>query len=148
MKTRSIVLNLAAFCTLVVFSLSCTDHEGPAPGTVRREIVAKGLNTPLGLTFDPGGRLFVSEAGSGQFNSQISIIENNQARPVITGLLSAKDGPAFLGITHLLFANDSLYFLHGINGMLYSVKASELNPAQPLGEQKLTSQFLRLLWIA
>ncbi len=143
MKPRSIVSNLAAFCTLVLFTMSCTDHEGPAPATVRREIIAKDLNTPLGLTFDPAGRLFVSEAGSGQSNSQISMVENNQVRPVITGLLSVTDGPAFLGITHLLFANDSLYFLHGVNGMLYSVKTSELNPAQPRSVQQLTSQFLR-----
>ena len=144
MKTLSLFSKVLLFVSLGLFILSCTDHEGPAAGTVQREILVSGLNGPTGLTFDPQGRLFVSEVGTGQNQSQISLVENNQAKPVIQGLPSMPDGPAFfIGITHLLFANDSLYFLHGALGTLFSVKTSQLNPNQPLSQANLTSQALR-----
>lgn len=144
MKPRSILLGLTALVALTVFTLSCTDHTGPDPASVQRQIIASGLKGPIGIAFDAQERLFVAEVGTGQSNSQISLIENNQVKPVVQGLPSMPDGPAFfIGITHLLFANDSLYFLHGALGNLYSVKASQLNPNQPLQLSDLKSQALR-----
>jgi glucose/arabinose dehydrogenase len=56
-------------------------------------VVAGGLANPRGLTFGPGGRLFVAQAGLGGNTGKISEIQrptsvNPSVRDVITGLLS------------------------------------------------------------
>ena len=39
-------------------------------------VVVGGLNSPRGLTFGPGGRLYVAQAGSGGNNGKITALEN------------------------------------------------------------------------
>src|SRR5262245_25181708 len=56
-------------------------------------VVAGGLNSPRGLTFGPGGELYVAQAGSGGTTGKISKISNPGAptpvfRDVVTGLIS------------------------------------------------------------
>src|ERR1700722_15717205 len=56
-------------------------------------VVLGGLNSPRCLTFGPGGRLYVAQAGSGGNNGKISEISNPWAsvpaiRDVVTGLIS------------------------------------------------------------
>jgi hypothetical protein len=65
----------------------------PIPALCQFTVVAGGLNSPRGLTFGPGGRLYVAQAGSGENNGKITEISNPWAsapaiRDVITGLIS------------------------------------------------------------
>ena len=73
---------------MVLAALSVTVKADP-PYTV----VAGGLASPRGLTFGPGGRLYVAQAGTGDHTGKISEIQkptsaNPGIRDVVTGLLS------------------------------------------------------------
>lgn len=66
----------------------------PCAALCQYTVVVGGLNSPRGLTFGPGGRLYVAQAGSGGANGKISEISNPLAstpvvRDVAIGLISA-----------------------------------------------------------
>jgi len=81
--SRAMVLGL-----MVVTALAVTVKADP-PFT----IVTAGLASPRGLTFGPGGRLYVAQAGSGGHTGKITEITDAwtsapAVRDVVTGLLS------------------------------------------------------------
>lgn len=128
---------------LLVGLFSCTDHEVPNPGEVIRQTVIENLKSPIGLAFNAQDQIFVTEAGTGNQDARVSMIMNGQAMPVVTGMQSVAAEGTIEGIGHLYFHGDSLYILHGIEGMIYSVKTSSLNPNQPLAASSITRQFVR-----
>lgn len=96
--SRALVLGL-----MVVATLAVTVKADP-PFT----IVASGLSSPRGLTFGPGGRLYVAQAGSGGDTGKITEIRNAwttapEARDVVTGLLSipGENPGEFVGVDGL-----------------------------------------------
>jgi len=103
-------------------------------------VVVGGLNSPRGLTFGPGGRLYVAQAGSGGVTGKISQIPDPWAatpviRDMVTGLISAvhTEGEA-VGI-------DGLSALG--NGEIYAVMAlsnEALGFQSPLGHLLQVSQ--------
>jgi len=86
------------------------------------EVVADGLHSPRGLTFGPGERLYVAEAGSGG-TTQVpighdgairEIVGPASAQPtlrtVISGLPSLGDGPEIVGVDGISAqGNGSIY---------------------------------------
>ena len=66
---------------------------GPAAAVGQFTVVVSGLNSPRGLTFGPGGQLYVAQAGSGSTTGKISKISDPWAATpviddVVTGLIS------------------------------------------------------------
>ena len=81
------VLNFVPAALLALIVLN------PTSSLCQFTVVAGGLNSPRGLTFGPGGRLYVAQAGSGASNGKITEISNPLAstpvvRDVVTGLIS------------------------------------------------------------
>ena len=82
--------------------------------------MAGGLNSPRGLTFGPGGRLYVAQAGSGGNNGKITEISNPWAstpvvRDVVTGLISTvhTEGEA-VGVDGIsALGNGNIFANHG-----------------------------------
>jgi hypothetical protein len=75
----------AALLTLVIL--------GPGAALGQFTVVADGLSSPRGLTFGPGGELYVAQAGSGGNTGKISKISHPGSatpvlRDVVTGLIS------------------------------------------------------------
>src|SRR6516162_10422604 len=104
MNTRKTMRPLVpALLGLSLAVLGVTVQAGP-PFTV----VADGLANPRGITFAPGGRLYVAQAGTGDHTGKISEIRDPTStsptlRDVVTGLLSiAGENPGeFVGVDGL-----------------------------------------------
>lgn len=89
------------------------------------------LKSPIGLTDDPTGNVWVTEAGNGAGNgSQVTLITPlGKKYPVITGFvskMSPENSPE--GLNHLLYHEGKLYILHGVDDMLYIADVSKFVP--------------------
>lgn len=123
------------------------DHPIPNPMTlsaVQGPPFATGLKAPIGLTEDPAGNIWVTEAGSGTVNNgQVTVITPSGAKyPVITGFVSAvspENSPE--GLNHLLYKDGKLYILHGTEDKLYIADVSGFVPGvtAPFAASLLTS---------
>ena len=88
-------------CVAALAALAITAKADPA-----FTVVAGGLSSPRGLTFAPGGRLYVAQAGSGGATGKITEIRNAwtsepRVRDVITGLPSEGADGEFVGVDGL-----------------------------------------------
>jgi DNA-binding beta-propeller fold protein YncE len=82
-------------------------------------VVLGGLQSPRGLTFGPGGRLYVAQAGNGGTSGKITEIrrpwsKHFKTRDVVTGLISVGDEGEFVGVDGIS--------AHG-NGGIYAIMA-------------------------
>jgi glucose/arabinose dehydrogenase len=86
--------HVVVVAVMVLAALAVTVKADP-PFTV----VVGGLQNPRGLTFGPGGRLYVAQAGAGKISE---IRKPSSATPVlrdiVTGLPAEPDGPNFVGV--------------------------------------------------
>lgn len=127
---RSLFVTCASFCCV----FSCTqDHQISSPQILEPvgAPFATNLKFPIGITDDPTGNIWVTEAGSGTGNDgQVSVITpSGQKFPVITGFLSKlspENSPE--GLNHLLYRDGMLYILHGVDDMLYLADVSKFVP--------------------
>jgi len=84
-------------------------------------VLAGGLANPRGLTFAPGGRLYVAQAGHGGYTGKISEIQdpasqNPSVRDVVTGLLSipGENPGEFVGVDGIAaFGNGNMAAIIG-----------------------------------
>src|SRR6266851_3466367 len=86
MKLASRFLSVGLFALLMI---------APATAAVPYTVVVSGLQNPRGLTFGPGGRLYVAQAGSGGATATGKITEirdpglaNPAVHDVVSGLIS------------------------------------------------------------
>nr|ARK13098.1 hypothetical protein A6C57_23665 [Fibrella sp. ES10-3-2-2] len=127
---------LVLVCLFLLGVAGCTvfDHRFPAPTAlvpVPGPPIATGLKAPIGITEDPKGNIWVTEAGSGTVNNgQVSVITPSGAvYPVIKNFpsaLSPENSPE--GLNHLLFDNGKLYILHATEDKLYIADVSGFVP--------------------
>ena len=94
-------LRTTVACVAALAVLAITAKADPA-----YTVVAGGLSSPRGLTFAPGGRLYVAQAGSGGATGKITEIRNAwtsepRVRDVITGLPSEGADGEFVGVDGL-----------------------------------------------
>ena len=136
------------FAILLSFTFTSCDHffdyldemEPPKPEVKE---LATDLTTPLGLDLDYRNRLWVTEAGSGNNDGQVSLImPSGELYPVITGFLSGIDpegNPS--GLNHLIYERGMLYILHGAEGRLYMADVSDFKPGdEPMQASELEYQ--------
>src|SRR5437867_11771417 len=83
---------------VVALAVSAVSASAADPYT----IVLGGLRSPRGLSFGPGGLLYVAQAGSGGTSGKVTEIRypwgpSPQTRDVVTGLISIGDEGEFVG---------------------------------------------------
>ena len=94
---------------------------GPAMGVDPFTVVADGLQSPRGLTFGPGGRLYVAQTGSGATSGKITEISrpwsaNPVIRDVVSGLISVGDEGEFVGVSGLsAIGNGNIYAIMALS---------------------------------
>ena len=82
-------------------------------------VVLDGLQSPRGLAFGPGGRLYVAQAGSGGNTGAITEIRNPlatnpSAKDVVSGLLSFGGGGEFESVDGIsVLGNGGIYTIFG-----------------------------------
>lgn len=113
----------------VLFALLAT---GPAMATQPFTVVAAHLQSPRGLAFGPGGRLYVAQTGSGGWSGKITEIYRpwsayRTTRDVVTGLISVGDEGEFVGVSGLSVMG---------NGNIYAIMALS-NAGTPFSHSKL-----------
>ncbi len=143
MTTFGRKLRILTFIALIGLSggllTSCQDHLSPSPVPSVLPLAAN-LLTPLGMDVDPTGRVFVAESGTGKNDGRISIIQNGQILPVITGFESRIFQGEVSGLGHLLFADGVLYITHD-NGKLYKANLSNYKTGTaPLSASAVASE--------
>ena len=111
---RRIVTSIA----VVLFTtLSIVPAFAGGPFTV----VLDGLQSPRGLTFGPGGVLYVAQAGSGGNTAAVTKIENPwaanpSAKNVASGLLSFGDEAEFESVDGIsVLGNGTIYGIFGVS---------------------------------
>jgi hypothetical protein len=99
----------------------------PAIASEPFAVVLDGLQSPRGLAFGPGGRLYVAQAGNGGNTGKISVIRypwlaHPQTSDLVTGLPSYGDDPAngFDGVGGVSAIGD---------GTLYAIMEAPIPPA-------------------
>lgn len=94
---------------------------GPAMATDPFTVVADGLQSPRGLTFGPGGRLYVAQTGAGATSGKITEITRPWSatptlRDVVTGLISVGDEGEFVGVSGLsAIGNGNIYAIMALS---------------------------------
>lgn len=131
---------------LLAFVLSSCEHlsdylddRDPSKPDVKE--FATGLSTPIGLEMDKYHRLWVTEAGTGMNDGEVSVItQNGKVYTAIEGfpsVIGPEGDPA--GLNHLLYEDGSLWILHGISGRLYKANVANFVPGDiPIQASDLT----------
>ncbi|MCF2443333.1 ScyD/ScyE family protein [Dyadobacter sp. CY345] len=114
---------------LVLSVPSCIDHMEPIPEakSFSSSTIVSGLKAPVGIAVDDKGNLWVTEAGTGNNNDDASlsmITPSGTKTTYVAGLKSVTNQGSIEGISHLLYREGKLYFLHGLNGTLYTADVS------------------------
>ena len=114
-----------SLCLLAVFLVtSCQDHQVVSPSAFTTTPFATGLLSPIGVDTDPSGRIWVTEAGTGNNDGRVSLITpDGVVHPVITGFDSEIFQGEPNGLNHLLFADGWLYIL-GSHSKFYQVNVA------------------------
>lgn len=142
MLSKTILLLFPAMLISIVSCNLRTDHTvNPVPQVTT---FASGLTAPLGIEADSQGRLWVTEAGSGQTSDgQLSMIDaQGNVFPVVTGFASSvsPEGGVF-GLNHLTLQDGILWMVHGVEGRLYKFDISAYHPGDaPLKAADLESE--------
>jgi hypothetical protein len=126
---KKFIYSLSTLLTFLFFVLACTDHDSfvPEPEFFSSEPFVSGLQSPVGLALDDKGNIWVTEAGTGNNNDDASIVmitPSGTKTTFVAGLRSITNQGSTEGIGHLLYRDGKLYFLHGVNGRLYTADVS------------------------
>jgi hypothetical protein len=120
------------------------------PGQLKKSLAwqgstyATGLVSPIGMAIDPQGKLWVSEAGTGNNDGRVSVVTaDGTVHPAIVGfpgIINPQENlPA--GNNHLAIRGQMLYILNGVAGNLYMADISGWKPGDaPMQAANLTSQ--------
>ena len=124
----------------------------PHPALAQYTVIASGLDSPRGLTFGPGGQLYVAQAGSGGSSGKISQIANPSAanpaiRDIVTGLISAVhtegeatgvDGISALGNGNIFaimaLSNEALGFPSPLGRLLQVSQGGQIRDVANVGD--------------
>ncbi len=120
---------------------SCQDHQLVNAVQPVATVLTSGLVGPIGVETDPGGRVFVSEQGTGNNDGRVSeITPDGKINPIITGLYSFKRPDNELDATdHLLAADGMLYILNAKG--LYTISLASIKAGNaPIAAGSLTPE--------
>ncbi|TGE09477.1 ScyD/ScyE family protein [Hymenobacter fodinae] len=84
-------------------------------------VVVDGLASPIGMSVDKKGVIWVSQSGTGQNDGSVVVVmQNGDVQTAFTGFGSARLPNGELGgLGHVLYNDGKLYILDGLNGRLY-----------------------------
>src|SRR5216684_9184672 len=96
---------------------STSQAATPASPVALFTVVADGLQSPRGLTFGPGGRLYVAQAGEGGATPTGKITEilypwlvNPETQDIVTGLISVGKEGDIVGVAGLSAVGDGTIY--------------------------------------
>lgn len=133
-QTTSIKNSLFCIACLYIAILSagCKKNNDLPQPVFSISTLATTLKAPIGIEADAGGKLWVTESGTGHNDGKVSVITpDGKVYPVIINLESVlnamgeTEGPA-----HLLFADGLLYIL-GAKGKMYKADVSAYKTGDP-----------------
>lgn len=142
---KKFIYSLSTLLTFL-FVLACTDQESdiPEPESFSSEPFVTGLKSPVGLAMDDKGNIWVTEAGTGNNNDDASIAmitPSGTKTTFVAGLRSITNQGSTEGIGHLLYRDGKLYFLHGLDGRLYTADVSSFKTGDtPVNIDDIPSQ--------
>jgi hypothetical protein len=133
---KKLILSLSILALIVTFKSCVTDHPLPVsdPTKFTSEPFVNELQAPIGLEVDDKGNIWVSEAGTGNDNDDgsISMITPSGEKTLFVGGLTSKTNMGSIeGMSKLLYRSGKLYFLHGIDGLLYVADVSSFKAGDP-----------------
>jgi hypothetical protein len=139
-------LAFALMATMVVMD-ACTDHAEPIPEPTQFSVspFVNGLRAPIGMVIDDQGRFWVTEGGTGNHDGSLVMITPQGVKTtVVTNFSSIINQGNVEGISHLYYDNGTLYLLHGVDGLLYTINtASLLAGSLPLHKDHLPSENIK-----
>ncbi|TGD77818.1 ScyD/ScyE family protein [Hymenobacter wooponensis] len=103
-------------------------------------VVVDGLASPIGMSVDKKGLIWVSQSGTGQNDGSVVVVAHNgDVQTVFTGFGSARLPNGELGgLGHVLYNDGVLYILDGLNGRLYIADVSKYKAKDaPVSASKL-----------
>ncbi|MCF0068889.1 ScyD/ScyE family protein [Dyadobacter sp. CY261] len=142
-------LSLLAFTLMVAMVVmdACTDHAEPIPEPTQFSIspFASGLRAPIGLVADDQGRFWVTEGGTGADDGALVMISPQGVKTtVVTNFKSVVNQGNVEGISHLYYDNGTLYLLHGVEGLLYTINVADLLAGSlPLHKDHLATENIK-----
>lgn len=144
-------VNFLLYLLIGLLFTGCYDHAliaPPTPNTFKVTTMSTGLLNPLGVDTDPSGRIWVTEAGMGKNDGQVSMITpDGVVHPVITGFDSEMLSNGELnGLNHLLFADGWLYIL-GAHSKLYIANVAGYKVGDPTMQAKDLILEDKMQWI-
>jgi len=90
------------------------NNDPPNEVEYQMETIVTGLIAPQGIEIDGQGRLWIAEQGTGQNDSQISVVDvNGQVHPFLINNPSAVEEESAGGAYHLLIEGDTLWAVVG-----------------------------------
>jgi hypothetical protein len=94
---------------------------------------ASGLAAPIGLARAANGYLWVTEAGTGNNDGRVSVIDHAGNRhTAFTGFATiVRPGEGPVGLNHLAIRGQMLYIINGSIGNLYMADISDWKPGDP-----------------
>ena len=108
-----------------------------------RTTYAGGLASPIGMARAANGNIWVSEAGTGNNDGRVSVIDYAGNRhTAITGFeTQVRPGEGPVGLNHMALRGQMLYIINGINGRLYMADVSNWKPGDaPMAAASLPFQ--------
>ena len=106
-------------------------------------VVLGNLDSPRGLTFGPGGRLYVAQAGTGDHTGRITEIRDPggdaTVRDVVTGLISVSDEGEAIGVSGLsALGNGTLFAMMSLSNAAtgFDSELGHLLQVNPSGHTK------------
>ena len=116
------------------------------------EVVADGLVTPLGVTIDDEGRVWVAESGSGDNDGRVSILIDGTLTPVVTGFPSTgSPGGEVDGVSNILPLGDDVWMVGGGGAVptfdLLRFSASQFTPGATLTPADAQEQYNLSAWV-
>jgi hypothetical protein len=124
-----------------LFFAGCSKIKEPPPPVLKITTLASGLASPVGLTTDKKGLVWVAEGGTGKHDGKVSAITpDGKKYDVIVNMASEPFEGDISGPTHLLFADGILYILGAVD-RLYKADVSAYKPGDaPIDASKLASE--------
>ncbi|MGV3599980.1 ScyD/ScyE family protein [Dyadobacter fermentans] len=147
MKKRFLSLLAFAVMATTAIMVACTDHGEPIPEPTQFTVsdFTSGLRAPIGMVIDDQGNFWVTEGGTGHDDGALVMITpQGDKKTVVTHFKSVLQMGNVEGISHLYYDNGTLYLLHGIEGLLYTINPSALLAGSlPLHKDHLPSEDIK-----
>ncbi len=116
---------------ILLYGAGCAKKKDAVPPILTITTFATGFASPNGIATDQSGNVWVADQGTGKNDGKIWVIKpGGEKSAAIVNLESFVVGADLDGPSHLLFADNLLYFL-GARGKMYKAAIAGFSPGSP-----------------